>query len=394
MNYKPIDYYELQDDRFQMKGADKGNRFNLISFIVALVLLLLICFITAISLISFAYFGEGDNGTDYSLMERFNTSVTNLQGEALDGIFEMKKLYIIPENDVVAPTPNDFCYGTASTLEEMQKVYESAQAYGLVSVSDSLFLSDSDWNGKEVKYYLDETILAVMWKSKVDGQTYNFSEICVAHPSQFRRYLIGDTFGSLARDTTSSISAGLNAVVGMNGDFYGYRSAGIVVYRRKLYRFRPSSLDVCLVDSKGNLHLLTPDEIGTREEFEKYIENNDILFSLSFGPILIENGQVREKFGYYGVGEITRNFARAAFGQVAEKHYLLCTVDGSISWVDGTTPDRVAIKLGKMGCVNAYTLDGGQTATIYYNGKVFNRVGYGNERPISDVIYFATAIPN
>ena len=52
-----------------------------------------------------------------------------------------------------------------------------------------------------------------------------------------------------------------------------------------------------------------------------------------------------------------------------------------------------AENLHKVGLTKAYALDGGQTATLVSNNKVFNMVSYGDERLISDIIYFATAIP-
>jgi len=60
---------------------------------------------------------------------------------------------------------------------------------------------------------------------------------------------------------------------------------------------------------------------------------------------------------------------------------------------EGATVEEMAVIMHNMGCINAYTLDGGQTATMTVNGKVFNKVGYGSERPVSDIIFFATAIP-
>ena len=45
------------------------------------------------------------------------------------------------------------------------------------------------------------------------------------------------------------------------------------------------------------------------------------------------------------------------------------------------------------GCYKAYALDGGQTATTVFNGVRVNPVQFGWEKPISDVIYFATALP-
>ena len=48
----------------------------------------------------------------------------------------------------------------------------------------------------------------------------------------------------------------------------------------------------------------------------------------------------------------------------------------------------------EFGCKMAYTMDGGQTATLVMNDKLMNRPSYDSERDISDIIYFATAIPN
>ena len=45
------------------------------------------------------------------------------------------------------------------------------------------------------------------------------------------------------------------------------------------------------------------------------------------------------------------------------------------------------------GCIKAYTLDGGQTATTVFNGQLINPVQFGVEKTISDIIYFATAKP-
>jgi exopolysaccharide biosynthesis protein len=42
----------------------------------------------------------------------------------------------------------------------------------------------------------------------------------------------------------------------------------------------------------------------------------------------------------------------------------------------------------------AYCLDGGQTATIVLNDQLVNRPAFGTQRQISDIIYFATAVPD
>ena len=50
--------------------------------------------------------------------------------------------------------------------------------------------------------------------------------------------------------------------------------------------------------------------------------------------------------------------------------------------------------LEQYGFEKAYTLDGGQTAVIAMNDRLINPVHFGYQRQISDIFYFATAIPN
>ena len=45
------------------------------------------------------------------------------------------------------------------------------------------------------------------------------------------------------------------------------------------------------------------------------------------------------------------------------------------------------------GIDKAYALDGGQTATMVMQGQTVNRVDWDEERTMSDIIYFATALP-
>ena len=41
----------------------------------------------------------------------------------------------------------------------------------------------------------------------------------------------------------------------------------------------------------------------------------------------------------------------------------------------------------------AYCLDGGQTGEVVFRGEPYNYIDFGSERLVSDIIYFATAIP-
>ena len=78
---------------------------------------------------------------------------------------------------------------------------------------------------------------------------------------------------------------------------------------------------------------------------------------------------------------------------MAKLHYLLVNACGE----DGhALPNmyQFARQVAETGCINAYALDGGQTTALVMDNTLVNRVLLNYQRKITDIIYFATAIPN
>ena len=243
-----------------------------------------------------------------------------------------------------------------------------------------------------VYYYLDETIFAVTWKQVVDGSVYTFSEVKIGHPSQFRRFFAENKYGSDKRYTTTEMSETVNAVVGSSGDYYGYRSIGIVVNNGQVFRDRGQLLDTCYIDDNGDLLFTHAGEITDTETLKQYVDTNHIRFSLSFGPVMIQDG-INCVPRTYNSGEINRDYARAALCQLDHLHYLLVAANMENPYLSVPTVKQFAENLVQMGIPKAYALDGGQTAAIAMNHQLMNKVSYGSQRKISDIIYFATALP-
>lgn len=90
---------------------------------------------------------------------------------------------------------------------------------------------------------------------------------------------------------------------------------------------------------------------------------------VSFGPPLIVNGRptITKGDGGWGIAP------RTAIGQKETGEVLLLVIDGrSLSSFGATLRDIQEILL-KYGAVNAANLDGGSSATMYFNGKVINK---------------------
>ncbi len=320
----------------------------------------------------------------------------------------VKTHYVIERDAVVAPAPNPACFGTIS-IEEPEKVLEviqKARDYGLLGEDETVAFDPnvSFYYDEQIEYYLDETILVICWKEVIDGNTCSFVEIKIADASQFRRKFADDTFASASQYYSTEMHKSTNAVVTLNADFYQNRDFGVVVYNSTLYRFPTSTytgsykkyncLETCYVNDEGDFLFTELGQVFTQEELERYIEDNHILFSISFGPVLVRDGEVRE-CDWYPVGEINRGYSRAGIGQVDKLHYLYMSLNHSPEKEARWTVNEFAQHFGEKPVKNAYCLDGGQTGEIVFQGRAYNHVDVVNgqkERPVSDNIYFATAI--
>ena len=188
------------------------------------------------------------------------------------------------------------------------------------------------------------------------------------------------------------MAASVNAVTALSADFYKFRTIGTVVYRRRLCRFDGASLDTCFVNGSGDLLLVPRGTLTSEDEASEYIARNDVLFSLCFGPIMVEDGLVRVPDSY-PIGEINDQYSRCCICQVGALHYLLVTANGEPPYAGRPTLRQFAEAVCSLGVRSAYALDGGQTATMYAGGQLINSVDFGYQRMVSDIIYFATAYP-
>ena len=322
----------------------------------------------------------------------FASEANNAKSAVLDGLTYIRKIYRIGENDIVAPAPQSGNFGTTTDPAVIRALIDASSL--LLEGQDTVWSEDIELApDSEISYYSDETILVIVWKELIDHKGCTFAEVRIADPSQFRRRLSGDSYDSHVREYCSRLAEEANAVLATNGDFYAYRQLGVTVYQRELYRFIPDSLDACFFTAKGEMLLVPRGSFASREEAETYIRDNDVLFSASFGPILIRGGELQDLgTGRYKVGQGDVKYSRSAIAMTNRLHYLLMTINFGTAATVATIPQAAQILYDK-GCVDAYALDGGQTAELWMNGTVLNNVDWDAERQVSDIFYFASALP-
>ena len=374
----------------------KKKKTGIVVWLLKAIVCVLCVFLTGLLLCVFVL-GSGENGkaaqhggTGYAVMDRYNNYASNAISDALDGILSIKKVYWLSDSDLVAPEPNQDCYGETDDPASLAWLLEDAAE--LLDGQETLFSTDVQiMPGSEISYYLDETILAITWKQVIDNSVYTLSEIKIAHPTQFRRFLAGGEFASGAQYMVSEMAASVNAVVAANGDFYNFRNLGIIVHDSQLMRMEGEKMDGCMIDGNGDLQFVYAGEMMDQAEVEAYIQEHGVRFSLAFGPIMIDDGVIQDVERNYPVGSGYKKNARAALGQLGRLHYLIATVSAEPPYTQGHSLSVFAENLLELGCENAYNLDGGQSATLVMNDELKN---YVYERRISDIIYFATALPD
>ena len=329
---------------------------------------------------------------EVAVAQRFQMQINNRFSQALEGILEVKKIYWLSDDDLVAPKPDQDNFGTTDDPSTLGWLLEDAKE--LLDGQTTLFSTDAVLPaGTAVNYYLDETLFAVTWKQAIKDTMYTISEVKIAHPSQFRRFLSGGAFGSGIQLKASETASSVNAVVASSGDFYAHRRMGISVYNGTVHRVKSEYLDTCYIDENGDMLFSYRKQLKDVAEAQQFVDENNIRFSLAFGPTLINDGQKR-RLDVYAIGDIYEPHCRAALCQMGPLHYVLVTAsleNECNELVDILTFQDVLLSFG---CEKAYNLDGGQTAVIVMNDTVINRVSYNEERDVSDIIYFATALPN
>ncbi len=327
-----------------------------------------------------------------AVMDQFDMVIGNAVSDALNGVLTLEKTYWLTDDVLTAPKPNPACAGESQDPKELSWLLDAAkEKFG---EEDLLFSTETEIvPGSTIQYYLDDTILSIAWKHPAGRSVYSMAEVRIAHPSQFRRFLSEGRFGSGVLHTTSEMARSVNAVTAASGDYYSYRPNGITVYNGDVCRVHGNDLDICFVDENGDMIFSRRKSLNDQEAVEKFVEENKIRFSLAFGPVLVENGELCE-FPFYPIGETGKNYSRAALCQQGKLHYIMVEANMEPGYHESPNMALFAKNLQELGIQNAYALDGGQTGTLYTNGQVYNHVDYGAERGISDIIYFATAIPD
>ena len=194
-----------------------------------------------------------------------------------------------------------------------------------------------------------------------------------------------NTYGRNITETTSDMAEENNAVLAINGDYYGARQSGYVIRNGVVYRSQGSNGEDMVISKDGSLSFISESDTTTDSLIQKQAWQ-----VLSFGPVLVENGEVAVTENDE-VGMAMASNPRTAIGTVAKNHYLFVVSDGRTSESAGLSLYELANFMKSLGATNVYNLDGGGSSTMVFQGEVVNNpTTNGNkisERAVSDILY-------
>ena len=261
-----------------------------------------------------------------------------------------------------------------------------------VEVADTTV--DADAETTATTYTSDTTsitISTVVTGSGDDQVTYYVADVVVDDATRIRAGFADNEFGENIIQDTSDIAEANDAVFAINGDYYGYRSSGIVIRNGVLYRDDGARTGLAMY-ADGTVEIYDETTTTGEELLDAGVWN-----TLSFGPALVDDGAIVEGIEdvevdtNFGNHSIQGNQPRTAIGLIDTNHYVFVAVDGrSEGYSRGVTMTELAQIFVDLGATTAYNLDGGGSTTMVFDGELVNDpLGKGDERGTSDILYVA-----
>lgn len=235
-------------------------------------------------------------------------------------------------------------------------------------------------------YESEDIAINITTKYEYDTKIY-IADVTVSDVSFLRAGLANGVFGRNIKETTSDIAKENNAIFAINGDFYGFRDSGPVIRNGVLYRSnkRSGSNDVLAVYNDGSFVTMKEKNVNAQN-----LLDSGVLQLFSFGPTLVDNGQISVSANQEVEQSMNSN-PRTAIGMISPLHYVFVVSDGRTSESAGLSLAQLAAVMQDAGCQCAYNLDGGGSSTMWFMGDVVNNpTTNGNsisERKVSDIVY-------
>ena len=236
--------------------------------------------------------------------------------------------------------------------------------------TDTVVVTENSYTSPDISITVSEETLG--------RTTYYLADIYVRDITCFQSALARGTYGSGFRDSIQDMALLNNALLAVNGDYYGNTNEGVVIRNGVIYRANSTNCDVCVLYYDGILRVMPGSSFSVEEAVA-----DGAWQAWTFGPALLDtDGSVLTSFS--STGRIISANPRTAIGYYEPGHYCLVVVDGRGESEGITLPDLSQL-FHDLGCTAAYNLDGGNSSIMVWNNAVINEPS-GGGRESSDAL--------
>lgn len=282
---------------------------------------------------------------------------------------------------------------TSSFTYSMLKTFVLAETISTVSNTNSTFntavASQAAKNAQvTATSYSDGNISVNLTEKTVNETQVYVADVTLSSSDYLKTALAQNSYGTNVTAKTSVTAAENNAILAVNGDYYGANSSGYVIRNGVVYRDsvrEDASNGDLAIYKDGSFKIIYENQISADQLVQDGVVN-----LLAFGPSLVENGEISVGINTE-VGQAMASNPRTAIGIIDENHYIIVVSDGRTSESKGLSLYQMAEVMKSYGVKTAYNLDGGGSSTLYFNGQVINKPTTGgskiSERAVSDIVY-------
>lgn len=232
--------------------------------------------------------------------------------------------------------------------------------------------------------YSDGNISVQLSTYRLSETTVYVADVRLSSADYLRTALAENSYGRNITEKTSSMASSVNAILAINGDYYGAQRSGYVIRNGVLYRSTSGGGEDLVIYADGSFGIINEDDVTAEELLASGARN-----VLSFGPALVEDGEIAVSENDE-VGRAMASNPRTAIGVIDDLHYVFVVADGRTSDSDGLSLHELATFLQSIGCKTAYNLDGGGSSSMVFLGTLVNNPANGrksSERSVSDIVY-------
>ncbi len=233
--------------------------------------------------------------------------------------------------------------------------------------------------------YEDDNISIILTEYTVNDTVVYVADVKLSSAQYLKTAFAEDAYGKNITDETSDIAENNNAILAVNGDYYGAQESGYVIRNGVVYRETASDSELLCIYADGSMQIVDQSTVSAQE-----LVDEGVWQAFSFGPALLIDGEISVTEDEE-TGKAKASNPRTAIGMVDDLHYLFAVSDGRTEKSEGLSLYELASFLQQLGAETAYNLDGGGSSTMIFTEEVVNNpTSNGNnikERKVSDIVY-------